>query len=317
MSVVPIKSLYNHLLAWLGRNPMPTFLSIEPSSVCQLHCPQCPCGKRGGELRSDAFMSLSTFNKILHDAKGWVHTFQFYFQGEPLLNPHLSEMIRLAHEAHIYTICSTNALALTPLLARQLVEAGLDRMVVSIDGLSENSYQTYRRGGSLNKALQGLVFLRQAKQQTGSRMHIELQCLRLKSNEHEWKMFRRSYRQMGADSLSLKTAQFYDYEQGNALFPTDSRYSRYCRMDDGMYRPKNRMKSLKNKPCRRVSLGCVITVNGDVLPCCFDKTSRYRMGNILLTELDQIWKGSAFQTFRQQVTHNRMEYAMCGNCTEN
>ncbi len=260
-------------------------------------------------------MSLTTFENVLIGCQGWVHTMQFYFQGEPLLNPQLPEMIHRAHLAHIYTTCSTNAQALTPILANQLVQSGLDRIIVSIDGLSEESYQAYRVGGSLNQALRGLVFLRQAKEQLGSRIHIELQCLRLKSNEHEWKMFRRSYRQMGADSLTLKTAQFYDYQQGNSLMPTDPRYSRY-QLLNGQYVPKNRIHSVRNRPCARILLGCVITVDGDVLPCCFDKQAQYVMGNINQSSLSTIWHSSAFADFREQVRHNRLHYSMCHNCTE-
>jgi len=261
-------------------------------------------------------MPLPLFKKILHDCHGWVHTFQFYFQGEPLLNPDLPAMIQLASKEHIYTTCSTNAQALTPLLAQQLIEAGLNRIIVSIDGLSENSYQSYRQGGSLNRALQGLIYLRQAKEQTGGHTHIELQCLRLKSNEHEWEMMQRSYRQMGADSLTLKTAQFYDYKQGTPLMPSEERYSRYQRMDDGTYLPKNRLHSLAHHSCRRILSGCVITVDGDVLPCCFDKDKHYVMGNITNSDLASVWQAETFRLFRQQVRVDRMNFPMCHNCTE-
>lgn len=327
MSVVPLKSLYNHLLAeWsviLSRlgveytSPMPTFLSVEPASICQLHCTQCPCGS-GQIVRDtdDALLSLDLFRKILNDCSGWVHTIQFYFQGEPLLNPNLSQMIRMAHQAHIYTTCSTNAQALTPLMAEQLIQSGLDRIIVSIDGLSEESYGAYRQGGSLNKALKGLICLREAKDRLGGKTHIELQCLRLRSNEHEWAMFKRSYHQMGADSLSLKSAQFYDYQQGNPLMPSDECFSRYTQMPDGTYRPKNRLHPLVNQSCKRLLMGCVITTKGDVLPCCFDKSATHVMGNIRFHSLASVWRGNAFRLFRQQVRANRLSQAICCNCTE-
>jgi len=327
MSVVSPKSLYNHLLAKVSvvlsrlgvdyTAPMPTFLSVEPSSVCQLSCPQCPCGQRAVyPMNREKWLSLATFQKILSDCQGWVHTIQFYFQGEPLLNPQLPQMIHLAHLQHIYTTCSTNAQALTPLLAMQLLEAGLDRIIVSIDGLSEESYQAYRVGGTLNQALKGLIYLREAKDKTGASVHIELQCLRLKSNEHEWHMLQQCYHQMGADSLTLKSAQFYDYKEGNPLMPTENRYCRYKRLSDGIYTPKNRLKSVRNQPCARLLSGCVVTTNGDVLPCCFDKEIHHVMGNIHTSSLRQIWQGKTFQTFREHVYLNRMDYAICHNCTE-
>jgi len=295
---------------------MPTFVSIEPSAVCQLHCPQCPCGNKGRAISKEALMSMATYKKILKECRGWVHTFQFYFQGEPLLNSHLSEMIHLAHKAHIYTTCSTNAQALTPLLAKQLIQAGLDRIIVSIDGLSEESYQAYRQGGSLNQALKGLIYLRQAKDQLNGCTHIELQCLRLTSNEHEWALFQRSYHQMGADSLTLKSAQFYNYEHGNPLMPNNEHYRRYHQKEDGTFVPKNRLRPMSDIPCKRIQKGCVITVNGDVLPCCFDKSAQYSMGNVLVSSLHEIWQGEKFNHFRKQIRHNRMDYAICRNCTE-
>ena len=276
-------------------------------------------------------MSLAHFQQILTQAQGYVHTIQFFFQGEPLLNQDLPEMIRLAHEAHIYTITSTNAQALTLQLAKQLIQAGLDRIIVSIDGLSEQSYTTYRQGGSLHKALQGLTYLRDAKDNLRGHTHIELQCLRLRSNEHEWDMFQRSYRQMGADSLTFKTAQFYDYQQGNPLMPSDEKYSRYHRLPDGTYQPKNRLTckltNLQtyqlNKSCRRLLTGCVITVNGDVLPCCFDKAHRHIMGNLFdenkgngTSTLRTIWHNKVFQTFRHQVHLSRSTFPICDNCLE-
>ncbi len=263
---------------------------------------------------------MDLFRKILADCEGYVHTIQFYFQGEPLLHPQLAEMIRLAHEAHIYTTTSTNAQALTPLLAEQLIQSGLDRIIVSIDGLSEESYSTYRQGGSLQKALRGLVYLRDAKDHLGGHTHIELQCLRLKSNQHEWAMFERSYHQMGADSLTLKTAQFYDYQQGNPLMPTDEKYCRYARQEDGTYRPKNRLqparKTIFHRPCYRLHTGCVITTTGEVLPCCFDKSAQHSWGNICSQSLREIWQGHKAQQFRHQVRLSRATFSICTNCTK-
>ena len=91
-------------------------------------------------------------------------------------------MVKLAQNAGIYTIVSTNALAITPLLAERIMNAGLSRIIVSIDGLSEESYSAYRVGGSLHKALEGLIALRNAKDSIGSSTHIELQMLRLRTN---------------------------------------------------------------------------------------------------------------------------------------
>lgn len=255
-------------------------------------------------------LRLTDFQRILEEVKESVHTMQFYFQGEPLLNKDLPEMIHLAHEAGIYTIVSTNALALTPLLAERLMRSGLSRIIVSIDGMSEESYGAYRRGGSLHKALDGLMYLRQAKDATGSRTHIELQVLMLRSNEHEWQAMKRQYRVIGADSLTLKTAQFYDYEHGNDLMPSDERFSRYRKGKDGLYH----LKRHAGRSCHRLWTGCVITITGEVLPCCYDKSSAHSFGNIFSTPLAEIWHGEKANRFRRTILQKRSRPVICSNC---
>ena len=120
-------------------------------------------------------------------------------------------MIREAHEAGLYTIVSTNSQAMTPQLAEALVQSGLDRIIISMDGLSEASYNAYRVGGSLEKCKEALKWLRAAKNRTPYTVHhtpiIELQVLRLRSNEHEWRAFTQPYKLFGADRVVFKTAQ--------------------------------------------------------------------------------------------------------------
>ena len=269
---------------------LPTFVSVEPANFCQLRCPECPVGNGGGN-RPKALLTLEQFQRILEQVKGYAHTMQFYFQGEPLLNKNLPTMIEQAHQAGLYTIVSTNALAVTPLFATQLIGA-------------------YRVGGSLHKALEGLSFLRQAKEQTGNRTHIELQMLRLRTNEHEWDAISHRYQVIGADSLTLKTAQLYNYEHGHPLMPTNKRYSRYVLGKDGLYHPKHS----SGRSCHRLWTGCVITVSGEVLPCCYDKASSFSFGNIYHDDLATIYHGEKANRFRQSVLGKRSKPAICNNC---
>lgn len=315
-----VASEWNYLLSRMGMvrcNHYPTFVSIEPANFCPLHCPACPVGRKGKDEKHHTMLSMETYRTILEKLSPYVHTIQFYFQGEPLLNRQLPKMIALAKQEGLYTSISTNAQVINSLLADQLVVSGLDHIIVSIDGLSEESYRAYRQGGSLHKALEGLCHIRQAKQKHNAHIRIELQCLRLKSNEHEWQHFKRTYRHMGADSLTLKTAQFYDYEHGNDLMPSNSKYSRYTfDVKSGCYRPKNRYKSLKDVPCRRLWKGCVIDVHGNMFPCCFDKEGQYSFGNLVQSSLDDVWFSNQALLFRQSVTQDRMQYNICTNCTE-
>ena len=82
-----------------------------------------------------------------------------YFQGEPLLNKNLPQLIHTAASANIFTTISTNAQALNSEKARQLVESGLERIIISVDGTNQTVYEQYRKGGKLEKAIAGIEFL--------------------------------------------------------------------------------------------------------------------------------------------------------------
>lgn len=285
-------------------HPTPLFVSVEPASICQLKCPACPVGLRNNEkliANSQKLMSQQVFRRVLEEVQHSAWVMQFYFQGEPLLNPDLSQMIREAHEAGLYTIVSTNAQALTENLASQLVTSGLDRIIISMDGLTDETYNAYRVGGSLEKTKAALRYLREAKEKsrTPYTLHrtplIELQCLRLKTNEHEWQKFKRQYKALGADKLVFKTAQLYNYADGHPLMPSNSRYSRYVLGSDGHYHRRKLRKG-----CFRVWSGVVVTTNGDVLPCCYDKTHTHAYGNIKESPMKELFANEKAQQFRHE-----------------
>ena len=344
-----LRCYWNYALSYFGLvriTHMPVFISVEPAAVCQLRCPACPVGREKTaaltehrpatpdraqntdrlrltehrppsadriqtELhREQTYMSLEVFRRVLEECKKTAWVMQFYFQGEPLLNSELATMISEAHEAGLYTIVSTNAQAMTEQMAEDLVNAGLDRIIISMDGLSQESYSAYRIGGDIEKCKAALRWLRKAKESNGKSREpivIELQCLRLKSNEAEWEELKKVYKSLGADKLSLKTAQLYDYSDGHELMPTDERYSRYIKGSDGKYRRRP-----LGKGCRRVWSGAVITTTGEVLPCCYDKARAYAYGNIMETPLKELYRNEKALDFRRNAIKER--YDICREC---
>ena len=311
----------NRLGSALFRTPYtihhtPLFVSVEPSAVCQLRCPACPVGLAFGNKCAEVYMSMDLWERVLSQIKDSAWVIQFYFQGEPLLNKDLPLMIREAHDAGLYTIVSTNAQAMTPELANALVAAGLDRIIISMDGLTQETYEAYRFGGSLDQCKAALRWLQEAKQKQsslppsmgGSRgAVIELQVLRLRSNEHEWRAFRKEYKALGADRLVFKTAQLYDYRHGHPLMPSEPRYRRYEQHADGLWYRKP-----LGKGCFRVWSGVVIAANGDVLPCCYDKDHAHAYGNINDASLRELFSGPAARTFRTQAMQETPQ--ICQEC---
>ncbi len=300
---------------WSGRvahRGMPMSISIEPTTSCNLRCPECPSGLRSftrptGMLKQDLFESI--IDQLASDLSYLI----FYFQGEPYLHPNFLEMISIASSHSIYTATSTNAHFLTDEAARRTVESGLDRLIISIDGSTQEAYESYRIGGRLEKVLEGAARIVHWKRQLKSRTpHVIFQFLVVRQNEHQIDEVHALARRIGVNEVALKTAQIYDFKNGSDLMPLQSKYSRYRQRSDGTYEIRN---SLANH-CWKMWHSCVITWDGRVVPCCFDKDAHFVMGNLNEESFDSIWRGDSYNQFRASLLRSRDEIEMCKNCTE-
>jgi len=90
-----------------------------------------------------------TYKKVIDELAPTLSYLLFYFQGEPYLNPKFLDQIRHAASQNIYTATSTNAHYLTDAMAEETVRSGLDRLIISIDGTTQETFAQYRVGGSL------------------------------------------------------------------------------------------------------------------------------------------------------------------------
>ncbi|HRZ96223.1 MAG TPA: radical SAM protein [Paludibacter sp.] len=299
----------NHAI--FSKNVLPVFISIEPNNFCQLHCPECPVGIRT-EIRSNR-IDEDVCIRAIDELKEKLFHVIFYFQGEPLLNKNLPKLIEYAHNARIFTSTSTNAQALTFQLAKEIVASGLDKIIISIDGATQEVYEKYRIGGKLQKVKEGVEFINHWKKQLNSLTPlVEIQFIVFKTNEHQLNEMKQIKKELNADRLVFKTAQLYDFENGNELLTTIDKYSRYKKSSTGKYEIKS---PLKNN-CNRMWLGSVINSEGKVLPCCFDKNAEYSYGNLTESSFQTIWHNDKANGFRNSILQNRKQHEMCRNCSE-
>ncbi len=292
-------------------NPQAPFsVSIEPINQCNLHCPECPTGN-GSLVRAKKLIEWSLYQKIVDELAPALSNLILYFQGEPLLYPQILEMLRYAHQKRIYTMTSTNGQLITNEMARDLVSSGLDRIIVSMDGVTQDVYEQYRRGGSLQKVIDAIVALSSWKSTLKrSTPHIETQFIVMRHNEYQVAAFRNMAKNIGADSTRLKTAQI-DWPNIEKWIPLQSKFARYRKNKKGEWKMKRR---LKNR-CWRQWSSAVIASNGDVLPCCFDKNGEHAFGNLKQASFHEIWHGDKATTFRKAISHDRSQFEMCRNCT--
>jgi radical SAM protein with 4Fe4S-binding SPASM domain len=290
----------------------PMALSIEPTTSCNLRCPECPSGLRSF-TRNTGMLQNQLFEKIINDTRPYLSYLTFYFQGEPFLNTHFLSMVKFAHDRNVFTATSTNAHFLTPQIAEETISSGLDKLIISLDGITQETYVKYRIGGTLDKVLVGTKNIIDAKKKLNSKTpHVVFQFLVVKHNEHEIEQAKILTEDLGVDEIVFKTAQVYDYENGNDLIPDYSKYSRYVKTATGKYKLKS---SLENS-CWRMWSSAVITWDGKMVPCCFDKDAQHLLGDVNIKNINEVWKSNDYNNFRNSILKSRSEIEICKNCSE-
>jgi radical SAM protein with 4Fe4S-binding SPASM domain len=293
-------------------NGLPLGISIEPTTSCNLRCPECPSGLRSF-TRPTGMLSENIFEQVIDQLAPVLTNLTFYFQGEPYLNPKFLNMVKYASERKVFTSTSTNAHYLTEETSKRTIESGLDRLIISIDGVSQETYEQYRVGGQLSKVLEGTRNILNWKKKLKSRSpHVVFQFLVVKPNENDIPRLYRLAKELDVDEVKLKTAQIYDYRNGSDLIPDNPKYARYKKEGDGTYSIKNPF----DNQCWKMWSSSVITWDGKVVPCCFDKDASHVMGDLNAETFSDIWFGPRYHSFRKSILKARSEIEICKNCSE-
>jgi radical SAM protein with 4Fe4S-binding SPASM domain len=291
---------------------LPASIAIEPTTSCNLRCPECPSGLRSF-TRPTGMLQTKMFEKLIDELSNKLIYLIFYFQGEPYLNPSFLDMVAYATKKNIYTASSTNAHYLTDENCKKTISSGLNRLIISIDGTTQETYQSYRIGGKLDKVIEGTKnIVKWKKEMKSATPHLIFQFLVVKPNEHQIDDVLKLAKELGINEVRFKTAQVYDYKNGNDLIPDNAEYSRYQKNKDGTYAIKNKMLN----HCWKMWHSCVVTWDGKVVPCCFDKDAEHTLGEVSVSTFKTIWKSASYKQFRASVLRSRSEIEMCKNCTE-
>lgn len=310
-----VKILTSFTLSRIIRKPivwgMPISFSIEPTNHCNLKCPECPSGL-GALTRPLGLLRSDDFKNWIDQIKDTGFYVQLFFQGEPYINKNLPEMIKYAQQNKIYVSISTNGHFINANNIDKILEAAPDKLIYSVDGLDEETYQNYRVGGTfaqVDSALRNLV--KRKRQLRLKKPFIEFQFIVMKQNEHLLEKVKTYCKEVGVDKLVFKTMQISSYENALKFLPTNKKYRRYI-IDDNSFRIKAEVKN----HCFALWRTAVITWDGKVVPCCFDKDADFTMGILNGKSFYEIWNSENYNKFRKSILTDRKQNKMCTNCTE-
>jgi len=305
-----IRAAYSFMTATTMQNlsaaGMPLSVSVELTNHCNLNCPECASGS-GLMKRERGFMDIELYKSVVSELGRYLYYLNLYFQGEPMLHPQFFSFPGLADG--IYTVVSTNGHFLSVENSGKLAESGLKKLIVSLDGMDQDIYSTYRKNGDFEKVKSGIRNIAEAIRTKHSPLRLEIQFLVNRFNEHQIPQARRFAAETGA-SIRLKSMQVNDTKDAVKWMPANRKFRRY-EEEDGEFRIKSRLPDR----CLRLWFNPVITWNGKVIPCCFDKDAEFVMGDLNRDSFRTIWNGPAYKEFRKQVLTGRRKIGICRNCT--
>ncbi|MDO8803071.1 MAG: radical SAM/SPASM domain-containing protein [Elusimicrobiota bacterium] len=285
--------------------------NVELTNKCPMRCVMCP--RTRNMTRAQGFMEFAVFKSIAdqyaaaNPAGAATDNFWLHHFGESLLHPELGKFIRYAVSRNVKASLSVNPFLLSPEVSRDLLEAGIRVLYISLDGHDDASFERIRGvKNAFEPSKKNLLAFLKLKLELKSAARVSLSMIDFEENQESIEVMRRFWAQVpGIDEFKCKTFVTWDGEAPdvNALAGTgrDSRESRKLHSAVGCLSPWRHM---------------TVAWDGDVLPCCFDYDKKYVLGNVKEQSLAEIWNGERMQSLRKEFLSNNVSNRLCRSCAE-
>ncbi len=293
----------------------PYYYFVDPCNVCQLRCPLCPTGT--GDLeRSQGWMRLDEYQTILAKIAPYAVEVSLHNWGEPLLNRNIFDIIASTSRLGIATNMSSNLSLDLPDLGERLVTAGLEYLIVSMDGATQDVYSQYRVRGDIELVQRNVRSVVEAKRRLGSKTPIvEWQFLVFKHNEHEMDVARAMAPQLGVDRLRFRSpgppiGEMENRDLEEKWMPTNPAYWDF---HPGRLRKEGYWW---NEPCFYLYRSMTVNPGGGVAGCCIVYKEQQDFGNLLREDLEAIWNSPKYRASRALFGHQPIARAgsICDGC---
>ena len=282
--------------AWTGAievRSYPHYLLVDPSTICQLRCPTCPTGQENESrklgtnitFRNRTMLAVDLFDALLHELGEYLFQITLYNWGEPLLNKKLPDFIKKAQALDIYTEIHTNlSLPLSDQFIDELLGSGLGSISASIDGFSQETYQTYRRGGNFELAKGNLERLIKARERLGLKTNIIWNFLVFSFNEHEIPATQKYCREVGItfnqrEAFITNPDWLPSYRKNEANLQTLQVIPTNTVQESASTNPQQLpQKNRSTLPCAWHYNYSVVNADGSVSPCCAPWEQKFDFG---------------------------------------
>jgi MoaA/NifB/PqqE/SkfB family radical SAM enzyme len=270
---------------------MPSTFTVETILGCDLRCPECALG--GSFIkRQKGWMNFDQFKIIADKIRPYCQYLYLHIWGEPLLNKDIFKIIEYSSR-FTKTNISTNGHQITEKSAEALIKSGVTDIIVSIDGMSQDVYASYRVGGKVDRAIGALNRLQKVNLQLGAKVNIMPQFIVFRHNQHEMKYFADLCR-----SLHLRPTFKAPYLRNRNSSYSPSDYTQFIRP---VYHDISALRSAMTE-CPNVKDVFTILLDGSAVICCHDYQKATCFGNIYQQSVEEIWNSAEFKKVRHCIS---------------
>ena len=266
--------------------PFPLMLDIELTNRCNMRCAMCPTGM-GAVKRQSGNMDFYLLRTILNEAAKYHAAIRFIRWGEPTLYPRLVDAVKECKKRNLLVHINTNGLKMSSLLFMDLMDAGLDSIKFSMQGVNPQGYLEYRRCNEFSELLGKVNLCHELRLQYRTRNpFIQIGTTITTESEEEVSQFKR-------------TVDAYT---------------------DAVYIGKTRDLSVVNdrrSACQCPEVWTKLSVNWDgrVSACCGDYDNLMPAGHLRDNKLSEIWFGETMENYRKMLSnYEHYKLPLCSRC---
>lgn len=277
----------------------PKYFHIETVDICNARCVMCGIDFDKKESTS---MSDDLFDKIVSEIaphKNHIEKVMPYLDGEPLLDRKIFERIKKLKSAGIRWVnIATNGSLLSDRKIEELLRSGLDEVYITIDSLNKEIYENIRIGLKFEQVLERTLKLISERDRLGSNLRIRIQMVRQESNFSETNDFIKYWKPKlrDSDQVVIQNAHNWGNKVSVKKIGDESR--------------------VNETPCIALWGTFVVHLNGVVPLCCIDTESDYKVGDINIETIENVWKSKYLDKYRELHSNgNRSRIPLCDGCT--
>lgn len=300
---------------------LPFSLGVETGNICNLKCPLCPTGLADKSMKK-GFMDLALFQSIIGQLKNNLRVINLYSWGEPLLNPDLIAMIKYAKNANkkINIITSTNLNIQDDKLLEDLIKSGINEIIISCDGINQETYSQYRSGGNFNLLMRNMQYLISLQKQLNNKTILVWNYIVFRHNENDIEEAREMASSLG---IALRISKMRTSMKEEILKPHSESIEKYGdwipdRPEYSAYDKEKVTTKIKIKTCRKPWFELSVNWDGKVFPCCAVYGDEYNFGSIKEKNIREVWNNHCYIEARKEIMDKNINAkTICGICRNN